>query len=157
MSDGLKRYLIPVDMLSNTSKYAIRATIYLAAHVKDNEKIGIRKISEELDIPTPFLGKILQTLARNKILSSTKGPNGGFGMSKRPAEITLLEIIETIDNSDFLHLCVISSKKCSEASVKCSMHHTYARIRDEYRELLRTQTIESLVQDLRDGKEGITI
>jgi Rrf2 family protein len=144
-------------MLSNTSKYAIRATIYLAAHITDQEKIGIKRISEDLGIPTPFLGKILQALARNKILSSTKGPNGGFGLSKNPAEITLLEIIETIDNSDFLHLCMISSKKCSENKVKCSLHNNYSRLREEYREMLQAETIENLVNDFRKGKQRISI
>jgi Rrf2 family protein len=144
-------------MLSNTSKYAIRATIYLAAHITDQEKIGIKRISEDLGIPTPFLGKILQALARNKILSSTKGPNGGFGLCKNPAEITLLEIIETIDNSDFLHLCLISSKKCSDTKVKCCLHNNYSRLRDEYREMLKAETIENLVNDFRKGKQRISI
>jgi Rrf2 family transcriptional regulator, iron-sulfur cluster assembly transcription factor len=144
-------------MLSNTSKYAIRATIYLAAHVNENEKIGIKRISEDLGIPTPFLGKILQSLARNKILSSTKGPNGGFGMGKNPSEISLLEIIETIDNSDFLHVCVIGSKNCVDTKIKCSLHANYSRVRDEFREMLKNETIENLVSDFRKGKQRISI
>ena len=63
-------------MLSNTSKYAIRAVIYLALFSSDEKKIGIREISKELGLPTPFLGKILQMLAKQKILNSTKGPMG---------------------------------------------------------------------------------
>jgi DNA-binding IscR family transcriptional regulator len=55
-------------MLSNTCKYAIRALIYLANYAKDNQKIGIKKISEDLKIPSPFLGKILQSLAREKLI-----------------------------------------------------------------------------------------
>jgi Rrf2 family protein len=84
-------------MLSNTCKYAIRSVIYLSINAKENQKIGIKKISEELDIPTPFLGKILQSLARQKLLTSTKGPHGGFGMGKDPSEITLMNIVEIVD------------------------------------------------------------
>ena len=62
-------------MLSNTSKYAIRAVIYLALFAGKEKKIGIKQISTDLSIPTPFLGKILQTLAKHKLLSSTKGPH----------------------------------------------------------------------------------
>ena len=65
-------------MLSNTSKYAIRAVIYLALFSTKEKKVGIKQVSSELDIPSPFLGKILQLLARHHILGSTKGPNGGF-------------------------------------------------------------------------------
>ena len=75
-------------MLSNTSRYAIRAVIYLALKSKDESKIGIKTISKDLDIPTPFLGKILQTLAKHKILSSTKGPHGGFGLGRNPYDIS---------------------------------------------------------------------
>lgn len=59
-------------MLSSTCKYGIRAVTYIASKSKDNKKIGIKQISRDLDLPTPFLAKILQMLAKQKILSSTK-------------------------------------------------------------------------------------
>ena len=59
-------------MLSNTCKYGIRAVIYIALSNTDKRRIGIKEISKELDIPTPFLGKILQTLVKDKLLVSTK-------------------------------------------------------------------------------------
>ena len=52
-------------MLSNTSKYAIRAVIYLALYSTKEKKVGIKEVASELDIPSPFLGKILQQLARH--------------------------------------------------------------------------------------------
>jgi len=55
-------------MLSNTCKYAVRALIYLGKYSNDGTKIGIKKISSDLEIPTPFLGKILQNLVKQKIL-----------------------------------------------------------------------------------------
>ena len=94
-------------MLSNTSKYAIRAVIYLALFAEDEKKIGIKQISSDLGIPTPFLGKILQTLAKHKVLSSTKGPHGGFGMGKDPAEVSLIDIVDIIDGRDLFTKCLI--------------------------------------------------
>ena len=64
-------------MLSNTCKYALRALIYLAKFSKEEKMIGIKKISEDLNLSSPFLGKILQNLVKQKLLVSTKGPNGG--------------------------------------------------------------------------------
>jgi Rrf2 family iron-sulfur cluster assembly transcriptional regulator len=58
-------------MLSNTCKYAIRAVVYISVFGSKEKKTGIKEISEKLEIPTPFLGKILQSLARNKVLTST--------------------------------------------------------------------------------------
>ena len=71
-------------MLSNSCKYGIRAVIYLAKNPVDNGKIGIKRISEDLGLPTPFLAKILQLLAKHKILTSSKGPHGGFSSVERP-------------------------------------------------------------------------
>ena len=53
-------------MLSNTCKYGIRAVLYLAMNTKKEKKIGIKQISQDLNIPTPFLGKILQSLVKHK-------------------------------------------------------------------------------------------
>ena len=90
-------------MLSNTCKYAIRALIYLANYSQDNRKIGIKKISEDLKIPSPFLGKILQSMAREKILASTKGPNGGFALGRDAKDISLYDIVVHVDGEKYFN------------------------------------------------------
>ena len=65
-------------MLSNSSKYAINAILYLAIHTSINNKIGVKEIAEALNIPSPFLAKILQILAKKNAISSSKGPGGGL-------------------------------------------------------------------------------
>jgi len=84
-------------MLSNTCKYALRALIYLAKYSQDDNRIGIKKISEDLSISSPFLGKILQNLVKQKLLISNKGPNGGFSLAKQPENISLWDIVTTVD------------------------------------------------------------
>ena len=70
-------------MLSNSSKYAIRAVLYLANNSSVEKKLGSKKIAEEIDIPAPFLAKIFQVLSKANIISSTKGPNGGFYLTEK--------------------------------------------------------------------------
>jgi len=142
-------------MLSNTCKYAIRAVLYLAINSNEGNKIGIKEISKELDIPTPFLGKILQTLAKHKILSSTKGPHGGFGLGK--GEILLMDIVEVIDGMDSFHKCVIGIKYCSEQENPCALHNRYAKLRDEIRQIFEVETIEQLAQGIKSGKASYFI
>ena len=69
-------------MLSTTSKYAIRAVIYLALHSDGKTKVGQKEIAAQLAMPPPFLGKILQLLVKQGILVSVKGPNGGFSLAR---------------------------------------------------------------------------
>ena len=102
-------------MLSNSCRYGIRAVIYLASQPLSGGKTGIKKISHDLDLPTPFLAKILQQLAKQKILSSSKGPHGGFSLLKDPKKVTLYDIVITIDGDDVFTDCIMHHGTCPGA------------------------------------------
>jgi Rrf2 family protein len=135
-------------MLSNTSKYAIRAMIYLAINEGNENKTGIKKISGELNLPSPFLAKILQTLTKHKLLISSKGPNGGFSLGKIARNITLYEIVTIIEGTDIFDKCLISLRSCHQENVPCPMHSKYESIRKEIKQLFQIQDIGSLGQDI---------
>ncbi len=143
-------------MISNTSKYAIRAMIYLELYSSPEKKAGIKKIAEDLEIPSPFLGKILQVLVRQQLLASSKGPHGGFYLNKPAIDITVMEIIEIMDGKDILNDCVIRTEPCDHER-PCSMHHKLAPLRREIKRLFSTETIADLVSEFREGKERIRI
>ena len=143
-------------MLSNTCKYALRAVLYLALNAQNN-KIGIKKISKDLDIPTPFLGKILQTLARHKILASIKGPNGGFSLGMDADEIYLMDIVEIIDGTDNFNKCAIGVKYCSEQDNPCALHTRYAQMREQIKEIFQKETVSKLIEEIKEGKQKIII
>lgn len=144
-------------MLSNTSKYAIRAVIYLALNSENNAKIGIKQISKELDIPTPFLGKILQSLAKHKLLSSTKGPHGGFGLNKDPEQINLMDIVEVIDGLDSFNMCVLGLPSCTENEAHCPIHKNYAGIREQLKNLFQTENIGELTKRIKENQDTIVL
>ncbi len=145
-------------MLSNTSKYAIRAVIYLALNAGVDKKIGIKQISKELKIPTPFLGKILQTLAKHKLLSSTKGPHGGFGLGKTAEEIYLIDIVDIIDGQDIFKKCLIRLDDCSDdVNEQCSLHDKYLEIRKSIVNLFQQEKISELVDEIREGKKIVNL
>lgn len=144
-------------MLSNTSRYAIRAVIYLALNGKEDSRIGIKQISKELEIPTPFLGKILQTLAKHKILSSTKGPHGGFGIGKSPYEISLMDIVQVIDGLDDFESCVLGLKTCSHDQIHCSIHRNYAAIREQLKQLFQTENVGTLVDHIKENNYSLAL
>lgn len=144
-------------MLSSTCKYALRAVLYLALNAQEGQKIGIKQISKDLEIPTPFLGKILQTLAKHRLLTSTKGPNGGFGLGIAPDEIRLMDVVEIIDGMDNFNRCVIGVKYCSEQEHQCALHSRYARLREEIKEIFDSVTITELAEEVASGKQTINI
>ncbi|MBD3842031.1 MAG: Rrf2 family transcriptional regulator [Campylobacterales bacterium] len=76
-------------LLTKKSEYAILALVNIA---KSNEPKNVDQLATELNISKSFLAKILQNLAKNDILNSYKGNNGGFTLKKDCADLTILEI-----------------------------------------------------------------
>ena len=144
-------------MLSNTCKYAVRALIYLGKYSEDGTKIGIKKISSDLQIPTPFLGKILQNMVKQKVLVSTKGPNGGFGLARKTTEISLYDIVKVVDGEDFFKNCLIGMKACTihdENEKPCPVHGRFGPIREQLCQFYKETSIEQIVNDM-EGLEDL--
>ncbi len=140
-------------MISNTCKYGIRAMIYMAVHEKEDEKIGIKKISEELNLPGPFLGKIMQSLAKHKILNSIKGPNGGFSLAKQASQISLYDIVEIIDGTDVFDECLIGVKICEnnpEYAKLCPFMKKSHKVREKLKETFKEQTIGDFAEGIKE-------
>lgn len=143
------------DMLSNSCRYAIRAVIYLAIQPKTAGKTGIKQISKDLDLPTPFLAKILQDLAKQKILSSSKGPHGGFSLMKDPRKIKVIDIVKAIDGEEFFTNCIIHNGPCGGKRHKrkyCALHDEYDKVRHELKQVFRRKTISDLVHTSENSR-----
>lgn len=143
-------------MLSNTCKYAIRSVVYLSVYASDTKKIGIKEISEALDIPSPFLGKIMQTLARKKILNSIKGPHGGFSLGRPAVDISIMDIVQIIDGTDIFDICLVRTTHCSDEE-PCGIHDKITALRKEMKETFINQTIDDLSTEFKRDSGRIRI
>jgi Rrf2 family protein len=79
-------------MFSNSAKYAIKATLYLAVKSSVDRKIMIKDIAKPINVPRHYIAKLLQNLSRKKLVSSFKGPKGGFYLSQENREVTIGEL-----------------------------------------------------------------
>lgn len=141
-------------MLSNQSKYAIRAVIYLAIYSNKSSKLGSKKVANLIDIPAPFLAKILQKLSKAKLILSTKGPNGGFYMTNKELSKSLMDIIECIDGLEFFKSCFVGLPRCSDEN-PCAIHHVASPCRDILIRELTERTIADFAEDTKIGKSFI--
>ena len=147
-------------MLSNTCKYAVRALIYLGKYSADGTKIGIKKIASDLSIPTPFLGKILQNLVRQKVLVSTKGPNGGFGLAKTTVDISLYDIVRIVDGEDFFKICLIGHQPCKtheNNEMPCPVHNRFSPIRAQLVQFYQETTLSGILGDMSGFEDLIRL
>ena len=127
-------------MITKSSKYAIRAVLYLAKNATIEKKIGSKIIAKELEIPAPFLAKTLQELTRKKIVSSVKGPNGGFYLNESNSKKTLFDIIDCIDNKDKFEECYLGQTECNDKK-PCVIHHLYAPFKRNLLSKFKTKSI----------------
>ena len=112
---------------SRSAEYAIRAFVHLA-QVPEGKYAMVKNIAEQEDIPAHFLAKILQQLARNGLLRSSKGPTGGFALRVEPNEIRLLDIVESLDGLAPYQQCASGLSECSD-EMPCSMHDSWISLR----------------------------
>ena len=138
-------------MLSNTCKYAMRAVVYLAINAGTDQLINIKTISEDLKLPTPFLGKILQTLAKAGLLLSAKGPTGGFMLAKPATEISFYDVVKVIDGTSMFDECLFGMeicKSCCDNKMLCPMYSTSDTLRHSLKDLFADNSIANLAKGL---------
>lgn len=138
-------------MFSKATEYALRATIYIAQKSSDKNKPGMAEIAKAIDSPQSFTAKILQLLTKNnKIVSSVRGPNGGFFLTDKAKKLPVRSILEAMGEDEVLEKCVLGLKQCSEAK-PCPMHTNYKLIKGQLIDLFETKSIQSLADEFENG------
>jgi len=137
-------------MISKGCKYAIRAAVFIAAQVGTNKKFGVKEIAEEIQAPPAFTAKLLQILNKHKIVTSLKGPYGGFFCETYQLDLPVIDIVNAIDGKAVFHECVMGLHRCSNDH-PCPMHYHYAEIRDNLEVSFQQTTLRTLASDLTGG------
>jgi Rrf2 family protein len=138
-------------MFSKACEYAIRASLYISMKSIDGSKLGIKEIAKEIDSPIHFTAKILQSLSREGIISSVKGPNGGFYLDPKSKPIVFNAIVKAIDGDNILHSCSLGLKECSD-KFPCPIHQDIKTYKARLRKIMKEKTVQQLAHDLAKGK-----
>jgi len=131
--------------LTRAGEYAVRCVLHLASQGK-GVVVSRRIIADTFDIPEKFLAKIAQQLARAGLIEIRQGARGGYLLTRNPAEITLLEVIEAIIGEISLNECVSSSEVC-RASANCAINRVWVKACTQLRETLREVDFAALLKE----------
>lgn len=137
-------------MISKACKYGIRATIFVASKAGEGIKLNVREIAREVDAPEAFTAKILQILNRHKVITSLKGPYGGFYVEKQQLDQPVINIVAAIDGMGIFKECGLGLRDCSDAH-PCPMHHKYKIAREAVRTAFEQTTVGHLAENLNNG------
>jgi len=82
--------------LTRAASYALHALAYMATQKRDHPTAS-HIIAEKRHIPERFLLKVLKPLVAAQVLTSVKGPNGGYRLARPATDITVLEVLEAVE------------------------------------------------------------
>ena len=129
-------------MLSQTVGYAISAMSYLAS--KD-EPLLVRELASAVDVPGPYLAKLVNLLSRKGFLSTQRGIGGGVQFSGDPREVTLYSICEALDDPVLRNKCLFTGQPCDPKN-PCQGHDFWYRQQQKEIQYLKKTTLSDMVR-----------
>ncbi|HLV40592.1 Rrf2 family transcriptional regulator [Xanthomarina sp.] len=139
-------------MFSKACRYAIKACVFIAMRSLEDQRVNLKEIATNIDTPEAFTAKILHQLAKKDILSSSKGPNGGFTIvNSQIDKIKISDIVFAIDGNSLYTGCALGFGTC-DANQPCPMHHNFVGIRNDLKVMLDQTTLKELALGLKDGQ-----
>ncbi|TFG66054.1 MAG: Rrf2 family transcriptional regulator [Gemmatimonadales bacterium] len=134
-------------LYSKTCERAIRALAYLAARPVGDLCL-VDEIAEAEEMPRPFTSKILRDLVKAGLLTSSRGPGGGYALARDPEEVPLLEIQRIMDGAGNLDRCAVGLAACNEFA-PCPLHDQFMPLRKAIRAYLEETTLAEMAGALK--------
>jgi len=131
--------------LTSKGRYAVMAMADLA-NIKDKKPINLTEISLRQGISISFLEQIFLKLKKNNLVKSSRGPAGGYSLTKSPEEIKLSNIIEAVDEKVKTMGCKKESKKgCTGKSIKCITHNLWDDLETHINNFFEKNTLKDII------------
>ncbi|MBQ9337484.1 MAG: Rrf2 family transcriptional regulator [Lentisphaeria bacterium] len=141
--------------ISTKGRYGLRILIDLAMHDPEKPRM-LKDIAKSQQISEKYISRLVIDLRRAHLIRSVRGVNGGFFLAKLPEEITLLDILETMEGPISVVECVHSPEKCKRHSL-CPARDIWSELNDGIRQLTKKITLDDILNAYRqrDADNGI--
>ena len=131
--------------LTSKGRYAVMAMADLAI-INANQPINLTEISVRQGISISFLEQIFLKLKKNNLVKSSRGPSGGYLLTKSPEEIKLSSIIKAVDERIKTLGCKKESKKgCNGKSIKCITHNLWDDLETHINNFFEKNTLKDII------------
>jgi len=126
--------------MSEAASIAIHSMVLIA---RNEEGINAVKIAEQTGFSKNHISKVAQRLVKDELLSSIRGPLGGFTLKKSPSDISLLDIYQSIEGPLEIKDCPFENEICHFD--KCLMGNVINKMTVEFRRFLKEQTLKNYI------------
>jgi Rrf2 family transcriptional regulator, iron-sulfur cluster assembly transcription factor len=131
-------------MFSKSFGYALRGVLVIVYLQDQKTRVHVDEIASHLSVPRFFMSKILKNLAKEGIVGSSKGPNGGFYVNEQTLSTTAYKILLITDGEGLFNNCALRLYDC-DLQNPCPLHHQIFSIKSELKQLFETTTVKDLV------------
>lgn len=135
-------------MISQTVEYALRAIVALA--FRYDEPCTNQLLAEHTQVPAPYLSKIMQSLARAKLVKSQRGLRGGFRLNCPPDQLTIWQVVDAVDPFQRIHSCPLGIS--SHGQKLCSLHRRLDDAMKSVEDVFRSTTIAMVLEEQPGGR-----
>jgi len=143
-----------MDILRRNTDYALRAVVNLSSNY-GNEPVSNRTIAVEEDISYQLACKLMQKLQKAGLVKSCMGPKGGFQLSREPAKISVLEVVEAIQGPISLNRCLLGVDACPKQK-GCTLRARLIGLQESIIDYLNGITLDELSSHRRKIKNKNT-
>ena len=134
--------------ISTKSRYGTRAVLEIALN-RSGKKLTRKQISQNQEIPSPYLENILISLKTKGIIRTIRGPKGGYELAKNPEDITVFQIVDILEGSSDSIPCLEDSNLCARNSI-CVTRGVWSKLQKAQEYLLSEITIKDLVEQTKE-------
>jgi Rrf2 family protein len=124
-----------------TTEYAIRVMVHLAENL--DQRLSARTLSDNLDIPYKYLGRLMSKLANAGLVDVEKGSAGGYRIINELDSIYLYQIAELVEGLEDYERCILGFPECSDEN-SCSLHEHWIAPREIVKNMLYKTTLLDL-------------
>lgn len=126
-----------------TTDYALRCIIFLSQQEGD---VSSKEVSDAIKISREFVQRIMQKLRGAGLVAHTMGAAGGYRLAKKPEDIRLMDIFDTMEDTMRVNRCVEDDEYCSIGMPQtCNMHHFYEELQAKLNSYFNDNTIANIL------------
>lgn len=133
--------------LSTRGRYGIHAMYDLACNYNEGPQ-PIKAIAERQKIPEAYLEQLIASLKRDKLVNSVRGAQGGYTLSRSPEEITVGDVLRTLEGGLNLVDCLLEEDTCGK-SCACPSRIVWMKIRDGLNAVVDGITLQDMINDYK--------
>jgi Rrf2 family protein len=142
-------------MLSKTSEYALRAVLFLARQPQ-GVPVRANDVAVGLDVPANYLSKILHTLSRAGVVTSERGPRGGFRLARPADRTTLAAVVSPFDEISPTDQCLLGRRRCHDDH-PCGAHERWKEVFEPVTDFFRETMVAELLEPGSETVERATL